>query len=260
MIIDTTTIRFFHLPPYIFFAGIGFVISICVFIISLFFKKVRVDKFVARMMVSLIFLLVGAKIFGIILNIITALYTNQAITKETIFNSGIVYYGGLIGLLTSFLTICKVKDNRLDSNAIDSLAIAIPIFHAFGRMGCFFAGCCYGIPCENRISVLYTNVIAGDVVTVSRLPIQLIEATENIIIFVLLCIIDRIIQKTGLLLPIYLGTYSILRFINETLRDDWERRMFGGISMSQIISIFLLITSIAILVYKCKSKEKLENG
>lgn len=231
------------------------------FIISLLIKKVRIDKYVIRLLVSLIFLLAGAKLFGIILNILTALYTDQAITKELILNAGIVYYGGLIGLLSSFLVICKVKDKRLDGNAIDSLAIAIPIFHTFGRIGCFFAGCCYGIPCDNGLSVLYTNVVDGVVVTTRRLPIQLIEAAENIIIFVSLCIINRIIQKRGLLLPIYLGTYSILRFINETLRDDWERLMFGGISMSQIISVILLITSVTILIYNSKSsQEKLENG
>lgn len=260
MTIDTTAISFFQIPSYIFFAGIGFVISICVFIISLLVKKVRIDKYVIRLWVSLIFLLVGAKLFGIILNIITALYTNQAITKELILNAGIVYYGGLIGLLSSYLIICKVKDKRIDRNAIDSLAIAIPIFHAFGRIGCFFAGCCYGIPCDNGLSVLYTNVVDGVVVTTSRLPIQLIEASENIILFVILCIIDKTIQKKGLLLPIYLGTYSILRFINEALRDDWERLMFGGISMSQIISVILLITSVTILICNSKSKEKIENG
>lgn len=260
MTINTTTITFFQIPSYIFFAGIGFVISICVFIISLLIKNVQIDKYVIRSLVSLTFSLAGAKLFGIILNIITALYTDQAITKELILNAGIVYYGGLIGLLSSFLIICNVKDKRIDSNAVDSLAIAIPIFHAFGRIGCFFAGCCYGIPCDNGLSVLYTNVVDGVVVTTNRLPIQLIEATENIILFVVLCIIDRVIRKKGLLLPIYLGIYSILRFINESLRDDWERLMFGGISMSQIISVILLITSVTIFVYNTKLKEELDNG
>lgn len=260
MIVDTTTINFFQIPSYIFFAGIGFVISICVFILSLLSKRVQIEKYVVRSLISLIFLLIGAKLFGIILNIITALYTDQPITKELVLNAGIVYYGGLIGLLSSFLIICKLKDKRLNGKAIDSLTISIPIFHAFGRIGCFFAGCCYGIPCENKISVLYTNVVDGSLVTISRLPIQLIEATENIVLFIALCIIDRVITKKGLLLPIYLGIYSILRFINETLRDDWERLMFGGISMSQFISVFLLIASVIILIYNSKTKEHFKDG
>ncbi len=248
------------MQPYNQLQNSKFLISICVYIISLLIKRVQIDKYVIRLLVSLVFLLVGAKLFGIILNIITALYTDQPITKDLVLNAGIVYYGGLIGLLSSFLIICKAKDKRLDGKALDSLTIAIPIFHAFGRVGCFFAGCCYGIPCENRISVLYTNIVDGEVVTISRLPIQLIEATENIFLFVALCIIDRFIPKKGLLLPIYLAIYSILRFINEALRDDWERLMFGGISMSQIISVILFITSVTVLINNSKTKEKFEDG
>lgn len=258
--IDTTTATFFQIPPYIFFAGIGFVISICVFIISLVVKRVRIDKFVVRLFISLIFLVLFAKLFGIILNIITALYTQQPITKELILNAGIVYYGGLIGFISAFIIICKIKDKEVDNNALDSLAIAIPIFHCFGRIGCFFAGCCYGVTCNNILAVSYTNIVNGTIVTANRLPIQLIEATENIIIFIVLCVLSKLIRRKGLVLPIYLLLYSIIRFINESFRADWNRAMFGGISMSQIISVILLITSVAILIYNSKSKEKLENG
>lgn len=260
MTIDTTTTTFFHIPPYIFFAGIGFVISICVFIISLVIKRVTIDKFVIRLFVSLIFLVLCAKLFGIILNIITAIYTQQPITKEVILNAGIVYYGGLIGFISSFILICKIKDKEIDKNALDSLAIAIPIFHAFGRIGCFFAGCCYGITCNNSLAVSYTNIVDGTIVTANRLPIQLIEATENIIIFIVLCVLSKLFKKKGLILPIYLLIYSVVRFINESLRSDWNRAMFGGISLSQIISMIILIISITVLIINSKSKEKYTDG
>lgn len=260
MTIDTTTTTFFHIPPYIFFAGIGLVVSIGVFIISLVIKRVQIDKFVIRLFVSLIFLVLCAKLFGIILNIVTALYTQQPITKELLLNAGIVYYGGLIGFISSFIIICKIKDKEVNMKALDSLSLAIPMFHAFGRIGCFFAGCCYGITCNNFLAVCYTNVIDGTIVTANRLPIQLIEVAENIIIFIVLCVLSKLINKKGLILPIYLMVYSIVRFINESLRADWNRAMFGGISMSQIISIILLIISVTVLIINSKSKEKYTDG
>ena len=69
----------------------------------------------------------------------------------------------------------------------DILAVIIPIFHFFGRIGCFFAGCCYGKITNSNISVIYTNKIDNTIVTASRIPTQLIEAGLNFVLF--LCIL-----------------------------------------------------------------------
>ena len=114
--------------------------------------------------VALIGSLLGAKILGIIVNILNALIQKKRIVKETFINSGIVYYGGLFGLLLFFRIGLKLISKEKMIEYRDILAVIIPIFHFFGRIGCFFAGCCYGKITNSNISVIYTNKIDNTIV------------------------------------------------------------------------------------------------
>ena len=58
---------------------------------------------------------------------------------------GFVFYGGLLGALGAVWGFCRRRKAPFGPLARD-LVPAIPLFHAFGRVGCFLAGCCYGIP------------------------------------------------------------------------------------------------------------------
>lgn len=60
-------------------------------------------------------------------------------------SGGFVFYGGLLGGLAGAWLFCKQRRLSFDTLGRD-LVPALPLFHAFGRVGCFLAGCCYGIP------------------------------------------------------------------------------------------------------------------
>lgn len=169
---------------------------------------------------------------------------------------GMVFYGGLIGAcLGAYICMKRLKlDVRSYS---DTIAPCIPLFHAFGRLGCFLTGCCYGI--ESDIGFTYHHSIIQSVNGVCRFPIQLVESCENFILFlVLLCILCRCKNiKNGIIIWIYGLTYPVVRFINEFFRGDIaERGYFGCLSTSQWLSILIFAFSLFMLINDLRSGKK----
>ena len=166
---------------------------------------------------------------------------------------GSVFYGGLIGgLISSYIYIKKTK---LDMNVVGDLcAPIIPLFHMFGRIGCFLTGCCYGI--QSNIGITYKHALIELANGVSRFPIQLVEASYNLLLFIILIIFYRKDKFKGKLIHIYLILYSIGRFIFEFFRGDTYRGFIFGISTSQFISILLLLFSVIMLIIKRKKASR----
>lgn len=110
---------------------------------------------------------------------------------------------------------------------------AIPLFHCFGRIGCFLAGCCYG-------KVLSSPVVFAGILEFRRIPVQLFEALFEIVLFAVLLLVGR--KKMGShLLGVYLTTYAVFRFINEFFRGDEVRGSYFGCSTAQWISMGILL-------------------
>lgn len=152
-----------------------------------------------------------------------------------IFGGG-VFYGGLIGGLAAGGISIKVQ--KLDAALYcDCAAFAIPLFHMFGRIGCFLGGCCYGK--ESEYGVMFTNSLVESANGVTRVPVQLYEAAFNLALFALLFILERKGALKGRLLALYLLTYPVGRFILEFWRGDEYRGYVFGLSTSQFISIIL---------------------
>lgn len=149
---------------------------------------------------------------------------------------GTVFYGGLLGGLGGAWLYGR---NRLDMRAYaDCAAPAIPLFHAFGRVGCFLGGCCYGVEWDGGI--VYTHALVESANGVPRFPVQLLEAGVNLLLFGLLLWCCWRGRARGRLLPAYLGAYALCRFFLEFLRGDAYRGFFGPLSTSQWISLLLL--------------------
>lgn len=169
---------------------------------------------------------------------------------------GMVFYGGLIGACLGGFIYLKWAKLNVKSYA-DTLAPCIPLFHAFGRVGCFLAGCCYGV--ESDIGFTYHYSVVENANGVCRFPIQLVESAENLIICIillfLLCKCKNI--KKGILIWIYGLIYPVARFINEFFRgDNSERGFFGVMSTSQWISIFIFVFSAIMLIVTIKHNEE----
>lgn len=258
MSVNTVEFTILGIPAYFFCAVVGLVAAVCLYIVLVSSKKYCLQEHMRVLIISIISMLVFAKLFGCISGAYRAIGVGEPITFDTIKNTGIVFYGGLFGLLLAYY--CGIKSRFVtvkEPHAIDVLAVSIPLFHAIARIGCFLAGCCYGIE-SNILAIRYTIMDDGVVNTANRIPVQLIEALYNIGLFVYLftCIRKDGWENKNLLLR-YIVLYSCGRFLLEFIRGDTVRGVIYGVSFSQVISIIIWLT---IFIYsknkKRKAKEK----
>jgi phosphatidylglycerol:prolipoprotein diacylglycerol transferase len=254
---DTTTANIFGIPPYFFFYVIGVAFASSLFILLLLKYKYNIPRYTKIYFLSGAGLLIGAKLFGIFTGLINALVNNNTITINTFLNTGIVFYGGLFGFIAAFIIICKIWNKKLDYRVIDIAVVTIPLFHFWGRLGCFFAGCCYGIETQSKFSILYTTYshIEEKSITVSRFPVQLIEASINLAIFFILIILLFKERQKGHLLLVYFFIYALIRIILEFFRGDLIRGVWNSISFGQTISIIILICCSIFLIKLRKGKK-----
>ena len=176
-----------------------------------------------------------------------------------------VFYGGLIGGTIALLIYCKGYKLPVLPMA-DLFAPATAVAHAFGRIGCFFGGCCYGIHVDasHPFAVVFPDTGLGAVpYGVPLLATQLIEAACLFTIAAILSVIYKKTTLKGLTLCMYGVLYSILRFVLEYFRGDPIRGVYGPFSTSQYISIaiFIICTTLLCILLKnaCNKSETLDN-
>jgi len=191
--------------------------------------------------------LVGGSILYGITNLELIIYTLQApeeidsfaafIGRMAMIFGGSVFYGGLLGCLIVCFIYLKCKKVAPGPYA-DIGAVCIPLFHFFGRMGCFLSGCCYGVQWEHGI--VYRHSPAESANGVPRFPVQLAEAVLNLLLFLLLRHLLKKEKAKNKLLAVYFSVYPVYRFALEFLRGDEYRGFVGIFSTSQFISLLLL--------------------
>ena len=176
------------------------------------------------------------------------------------YMGGMVYYGGFIGGCIALLIYTKFSDAISKDDALDLFALNAPLFHIFGRIGCFLGGCCYGVESEFGF-VVQDNHLYPDLNGVRRLPIQLIEAFCNLIIFLVILYLFKKGIGRYKLIYVYMIIYPVCRFILEFFRGDLIRGIYFGLSTSQWISIALIIfSSFKLITIKIKDAKTKTRG
>ena len=162
---------------------------------------------------------------------------------------GSVFYGGLLGGIAAGFWYVKRKhwDPALWA---DLAAPVIPLFHFFGRIGCFLGGCCYGVPCSVGFVYQYSPIPQANGVV--RFPIQLVGAAGNLILFLVLSRMGKNPRFRGRLLYVYLLSYAPARFFLEFFRGDALRGIWWGLSTSQWISLAVLVCTLLSLVRRLR--------
>ena len=243
---------FIKIPMYGIMGALG--ATIAVLIAS--FRKNRYDIKREDVLYSACFAGVGVLIGSKLLYAIVTLphiiensekYSDSVIHFIVALFGGFVFYGGLIGGIIMGMIYGKIyKINPI--KLVDIYAPLIPLIHGFGRIGCFFAGCCYGMPSEKY--GVYFEAIGGAPQGIKLFPIQLVEAGINFIVFaVLFTLAVKKVFKLGGITGAYLSVYAIERFILEFFRYDSIRGSAFGISTSQWISIVLLPIGIILILF-----------
>ncbi len=152
--------------------------------------------------------------------------------------NGFVVFGGIIGAIITLYIYAKIK--KLDLlQYLDLLVPSVALAQAFGRGGCFLAGCCYGRPTDSPIGVVFTrSAFAPN--GVRLLPTQLFMSAGDLLLMAILLWYGRKERIKGRTAALYIILYSLGRFVVEFLRDD-DRGMVGVLSTSQFIGILMAI-------------------
>ena len=158
--------------------------------------------------------------------------------------SGMTFIGGLIGGVVCFLAIYFIFRKRYTTRlyqVVSDIPCSILIAHAFGRIGCFFAGCCYGKPTDSFLGVQFPDLPH------KVHPTQLYEAAFLFIMFGICFFLSMKNFKHNL--SIYLITYGIFRFLIEYVRGDERGELVSIVSPSQFWSILMVVAGIAIIFF-----------
>ena len=159
---------------------------------------------------------------------------------------GITAIGGLGTGALCYIVICLIFGKKYPF-ALTKTVIVAPlcmiVAHAFGRLGCLFAGCCHG-------EFLGEEYVFGGIKMLGEegwgyyVPVQLYE---SLFLFTLFTVLSLLLLKRNfkLVLPVYLVAYGIWRFCIEFARADAARGQFiGGLSPSQTLSLVLIVLAV----------------
>jgi phosphatidylglycerol:prolipoprotein diacylglycerol transferase len=157
--------------------------------------------------------------------------------------AGGVFYGGLIAALG--VAWWYIRKMRLPlATTADVFAPGIALGHGIGRLGCFSAGCCWGVECHLPWAVTFKNPVANELVGVPLNrpihPTQIYEALAEFVIFAVLYKRFQQPHSKGSIISLYLMMYSTARFIVEFFRFHEQGNLFNGpFDTSQWISVAL---------------------
>lgn len=252
----------FHLGPFPVFT-FGAMIALGVFI-SLFLltRKSRRTGFPAtpEMAADLIFVTVfsgflGGRLFYIIENI--GWYLRSPLKIFALWEGGLIFYGGVAGSLVGLYLFSRSKHISY-LKVLDFLIPYVALTHAFGRVGCFFNGCCSGKACELPWAILVDGARVH--------PVQLYEAAYNFLLFLFLSSLgtgsdrDRFQQASqvnlsrsrtgtgarfdGEIISLYFIAYATGRFIFEFFRA--ANPVLGILTWNQWESLLLIAAGLGI--------------
>lgn len=164
---------------------------------------------------------------------------------------GWVVYGGILGGILGAYLFCRKY--KLDTWKYFDMALpSVALAQGIGRIGCFFAGCCYGQETSSPIGITFHNSEFAPN-GVALVPTQLISSVLDLMLFGFLVWFYRKKKADGQITALYLIFYSAGRFILEFFRGDLVRGSVGVLSTSQFISIFTFAAGVILLVLRSRS-------
>ena len=211
------------------------------------------DQCSNAIIVALVAGVLGARIFYVVQ--FFDLYRDNLLEVIRIDRGGLVYYGGFILAVLSLVVYSKIA--KIDLVRMwDGFTPALAVAHAFGRIGCFLNGCCFGKPTELFVGMAYPEGSdpASRYGEVPLHPVQLYEAGENLLCAVLYFYLVRKAPR-GVAVSSYFIIYGILRFINEFARGD-HKLLWNIITPAQLIGIFLITAGAVMMTFALRRREK----
>lgn len=209
-------------------------------------------------------------------------YKSDPLSIFKIHEGGLIFYGGLVCATLAVLILARLRKIPMLAMT-DFVVTSVPLGHAFGRIGCFMNGCCFGRPADGLLSCTFPKYSppwqdqfsqhyhdhlaanglspsATEMSIVERtfegfpvFPVQLFETAANLCVYILLVVLFLKTRRSGIITGAYLLAYPLARFLLEDFRGT-ERIMFGAFSTAQYVSLALMSCGALVLWYAARNK------
>ena len=177
---------------------------------------------------------------------------NNPLSLFYIWQGGLSFHGGLIGVVISLFVFSKRKNIEF-LRLIDRVALSMPIGLGLVRIGNFLNGELYGRPTDSEWGFIFPTDPFG----LLRHPSQLYESFgEGILLFVILVIVNKLTKINGVISSCFLIFYGLIRFIIEYYRQPDAHIgyvAFDSLSMGQILCIPMIVIGIFMFIYSRKT-------
>jgi len=237
----------FHIYTYGVMIAIGILVGVFLARRQAAKEGINPDKIIDITFYVLLAALIGSRLLFVLTNLQE--YSSDPIKALKIWEGGLVFYGGLLPAVVVGIWYIKKQGLAL-WQVTDIFAPSVAIGHAFGRIGCFCAGCCYGKACSLPWAVTFKDPRSLAPLGIPLHPTQLYSSLTEFLIFGFLVLLRRRKKFHGELFWSYILVYSVARFLLEYLRGDPRGSVLGGLfSTSQVIGIPLVGISVFMLLY-----------
>lgn len=157
--------------------------------------------------------------------------------KNMTFLGGLI--GGVVCFLLGYFLFRKKYDTRL-YQVLSIVPCSILVAHGCGRVGCFFAGCCYGKPTDSFLGVQFPHLDH---------PVHPTQLYEAAFLFLLcgVCFFLWWKRRFRHNMSVYLIAYGVFRFAIEFLRDDERGELVGFVTPSQFWALLMIVLGVGLI-------------
>lgn len=220
------------------------------------YTKEQTNRLLILIVVSLLFALFSSWLFDGIFHSIK----NGELSFGTI-----TFLGGLIGGVSMFLLLMKyfyTESNKNIRDIMNTILVGVVLAHAFGRIGCFFAGCCFGVPTDSFLGVVFPHGHAHSTFPdTAVLPTQLFE---SFFLFSLFIVMNKWNTIKNFEIEAYLIGYGTWRIFIEFFRGD-DRGVLIALfttkynvfpTPSQLMSLVMVLFGLYLVFHRKRNNNK----
>lgn len=168
-------------------------------------------------------------------------YTMISSNEYNLLKAGLSSYGGLIGVILATIIFELILPTN--KKLVKYVIISLPLTYGIAKIGCFIAGCCYGIPYNGIFNVVYKDGL--------NIPLFPVQITETIVFIIIFIICNKLRNNKNI---VYITAFIsiIAKFLLDFFRYEHIDKV---LSTNQIFSLIILIILIIIYILKVKFKK-----
>jgi len=239
------------IPSYNLFVGIGIALAMLYLQYEKQFSVLSIDKKNAihlGLFLSIITGFIGAFTFD-------AYSQGITINLNNLNQIGLTLLGGIVTGFLSFTIFLKLKSFPVFST-LNLLTPAFCLSHIIGRVGCFFAGCCFGSPTNFPLGVKFPKDSLAHIHFQEDIHIHPTQLYESFFILFVFFVVRQSQIKNKF--SFYIISYAVFRFFIEFIRADNRGIIFNQSTLTPSQFISLAIVFIVIFLTHLNNKTRLK--